>query len=140
MSDYLILEERRKREEEAKAKKIADAQAEEAKKALEEERLNTAATLDAMGHKEEAMAILEDPVIAPPVAAPQPTVAAPPVAAGVSARKKYRAIITDPNAIPRQYLIPNDKQIQKVVDAMGLQANIPGVSVREEMIMSGRTG
>lgn len=140
MSDYLILEERRKREEEAKAKKIADAQAEEAKKALEEERLNTAATLDAMGHKEEAMSILEEPIIAPPVAAPVPTFAAPPVAAGVSARKKYRAVITDPNAIPRQYLIPNDKQIQKVVDAMGLQANIPGVSVREEMIMSGRTG
>jgi len=138
MSDYLLLEERRKRDEEARLRKEADAKREEAKKALEEERLATAATLDSMGHKEEAMTILDEPIIAPPVAPPQPTFAAPPVAAGVSARKKYRAVIVDSNAIPRQYMIPNDRQIQKVVDAMGLQANIPGVEVREEMVMAGR--
>ena len=47
--------------------------------------------------------------------------------------------ITDFALLPREYLIPDDSAIGKVVRALGNRTNIPGVRVYAETIISSRS-
>lgn len=112
--------------------RIAD---EAARVAAETEMLERAAALEAEGHAfgddamvEEAHALIETPVTA--IAAP--VVKMTPKVAGISMRKTWQFRITNPNAIPRQYLVVDESKIRGVVRALGQAANIPGVDVYEE--------
>lgn len=58
---------------------------------------------------------------------------------GISHVEKYIFEITDVDKIPRKYMIPDKKKIQKVVDAMGEATNIPGIKVKKTLIERVRT-
>lgn len=137
MGTFLLAEEKKKREQEEQIRKEAEAREAEARRLIEDERLKTAAKLDEIGESEAAMDVLAQPIVVSPPLPFKPLKEAP-KAAGVSARKRYVPIITNEALLPRAYLTPDHQKIKRVVDAMGLQANIPGVSVREEFSMAGR--
>ena len=59
---------------------------------------------------------------------------------GMSYRKAYDFTITDPNAVPREYLMLDEKKVGAVVRAMGKAANIPGITVVEKTVISARKG
>lgn len=63
-----------------------------------------------------------DLVVMQEVAAPQ--------AEGITFAKVVDYTIDDPAALPREYLVPDQKLIRKVVQARGLDTSIPGVTVR----------
>lgn len=62
-----------------------------------------------------------------------------PKLAGVSSRQVWKFEIADADQIPRQYLVPDEKAIGAVVRALGERANIPGVRVYAETIISSRS-
>lgn len=55
-----------------------------------------------------------------------------PKVAGLSYRKVWRFEVTDENAVPRAYLVPNEEKIWKAIHALGGEAGIPGVRVWSE--------
>lgn len=62
-----------------------------------------------------------------------------PKAQGTSVRRTFDYEITDAALLPREYLLPDEVRIGKVVRALGEAANIPGVRVivREGMAVRG---
>lgn len=52
---------------------------------------------------------------------------------GTYLKKSYSFVITDPTIIPRPYLTPDEKKIQKVIDAMKGDVDIPGIKVIENV-------
>lgn len=116
-------QQRRRREEEARL-------AREAKAREEALALEQAALMREQGVPEaEAMAVVEQAIEAP---APVVTLApAAPKVEGVSYRSDWRFEITDPHAIPREYLAIDEKKIGGVVRALKGAAKIPGVRVYE---------
>jgi hypothetical protein len=58
--------------------------------------------------------------------------------AGVSQVKVWNFEITDPAALPREFLIPDEAKIRRVVAAMKGDTNIPGVKVVEGYSTRGR--
>jgi DNA repair exonuclease SbcCD ATPase subunit len=69
--------------------------------------------------------------------APVVSIAQPESASSV--RKSYDFEVIDEKAIPREYLIVDEKAIRKVVKALGARANIAGIRVIEvQSIASGR--
>lgn len=141
MSDHKLREERLKRDEERRLKLEADERAAIARKQLEEERLQNATQLQDMGLKDEALDVLDQPMVIPP-SDPEPVERVLKVEAkaqGVSARAKYTIFVTNEALISREYLMPDLKKLQKIADAMGEKTNIPGTRVEKSFIMSGRT-
>ena len=116
-----------RRAEEARLSAIAKAEAE--KRALEE-----AAALEAQGDREQAAEVVREAMAAPP---PVVTVEAPKIQ-GVSTRKAWTYRIVDANAIPREYLMPDEKRIRKVVQAMGESCKIAGIQTYQETVVSAR--
>lgn len=57
---------------------------------------------------------------------------------GLSTRTVYKFRITDPAAIPREYLAIDEGKIRKVVQALKADARIPGVEVYAEESMAAR--
>lgn len=55
-----------------------------------------------------------------------------PKAEGISTREVWRFTVVDFDAIPRQYLIPDEKQIGAIVRASKAKTNIPGIEVYSE--------
>lgn len=105
----------------------------EARKREEEARLAAAIEAEQHGEKEEAEAIInEKPAYVPPVVLPKAT----PKVQGISYRDNWTFRITDPNKIPREYMVPNETAIRKVVSALKDKANIPGVEVFNERIVA----
>lgn len=79
----------------------------------------------------ERVEVLQDragTVVAPVLAAP----AAAPKVAGVSGRIIWKWRVKSESAIPREYLVRDDKKIGGVVRAMGKDTNIPGIEVYPE--------
>lgn len=118
--------ERRERERAAQMEQI-EAQrkaAAAAKKAGDEQR---AAEMREQANKQAAAAreAAAAPIIVAPVVAP------PPVAKveGVSVRMVPDFRIVDASKIPSKFMLPNEKAIRAVVNALGEQAAIPGVEV-----------
>ena len=60
-------------------------------------------------------------------------------AEGVHRRRTWRFRITDPAAVPREYLAIDETKIGKVVRALGPDTSIPGVEVYEDSSYVART-
>lgn len=59
-----------------------------------------------------------------------------PAAEGISKRTIWRFEITDEAALPREYLVPDEKRIGQVVRALKQDTKIPGVRVFAETIVA----
>lgn len=88
----------------------------EAVKATEDRRLEQASIAEASGHADLAEAILDAPITAPVVHVPRPE------AAGFSVRKGWGYRVSEPGAIKREFLMPDEKAISAVVKSLGPQA------------------
>jgi hypothetical protein len=64
--------------------------------------------------------------------------AATPKVSGVSFRETWAFEITDPNAIPREYLIPDTRKIQAIVSDQKEKTAIPGIKpVKQTTVAAG---
>lgn len=122
MSDYDLEQERIRKAEEDRLREIA-------RKEEEDRRLAEAILAEQSGQKEEAEAILETPVQAPPVVLAKTT---PKLTGGPVYRTIWKFRIKNPALIPREYLVPDEVKIGGVVRALKGQTNIPGVEIYEE--------
>lgn len=106
--------------------------AEEAARKERERLERQAAKAEAAGKADKAEELAEraQTVVAPVVDT------APPKVAGVSTREVWRFEITDPAALPREYLVPDEKKIGAVVRALKGDAVIPGVRVYAEQTLA----
>lgn len=120
-------QERIRKAEEDRLRKIAE---EEEKERL----LNEAVAAEQSGNKEEAEAIISAPIQAPPVVVPK----AVPKVPGMSIRENWKFRITNEKLIPREYLKADEVKIGQVVRAMKSAANIPGIEIYNEGVISGR--
>ena len=128
------------REKARKAQEAAEAKAralEEAGKAERAEALRQQAAERAAAAEAEAQAKAAAAAAMP--VAPVVHVEAP-AAAGTSTRRTYTYEITDAALLPREYLMPDETRIGKVVRALGESANIPGVRVIVRETMAVRAG
>ena len=130
MATYHRQQEEEQRRLEAEQRRLATEQA-------EKEALERAAELENQGKTEEAEALIERPIA--PVVVPAPAVQKP-QAAGVSVRKVWKFRVVDPAKVNAQFMIPDEKQIGKVVRAMGADAGamVGGIEVYAEEIVSAR--
>jgi hypothetical protein len=116
-------------------KKAEEASAEERRKLLAQantaERRAGAAEAKEEAAKEEAAAI-----IAPTVAVSEPSAKV----SGISTAKIWKFRIVNPDLIPRNFLVPDEKAIGTVVKALGERANIAGIETyQEDSMRAGRT-
>lgn len=126
LANWDAMQERIRREEEAKLR-------EEARKREEEARLAAAIEAEANGQKEEATAILDEkPAYIPPVVLPKAT----PKVQGISYRETWNFRITNPDKLPREYMVPNETAIRKVVTALKDKCNIPGIEVYSDKVVA----
>jgi vancomycin resistance protein YoaR len=93
-------------------------------KKVEDERLRQAEALAKAGKPALADAVLEQPIEVRPVVAEE--VAKP---AGVSYRENWQYTIVDEAVLPREFLMPDESKIGKVVKAMKAATKIPGIKV-----------
>jgi len=138
VSRWLADEERRRRE------------AEEAKRRAELERMRLEAELEAKAREadgiknESERRRIEDQIITDAARReaelePIPEVPAAAKADGVSLRDNWTFEIIDESLIPREYLIPDEVKIRKVVVAMKDKTNIPGVkAINRPIIVKAR--
>jgi len=124
---YRIEAEKRNREEEARLR-------EEARKADDDERLRRAEELLAAGRPEDVLALLEGTHEAPMIVAHK----ALPKVGGFVAREVWKYRITDLTKIPREYLVPDEAKIGKVVRATEGKIEIPGIEAYSEEDIAGR--
>jgi len=116
MTAYNIEQEKIRKAEEERLRR-------EAQKAEEEARLQAAIEAEKTGQKEEAEAILAEPVFVPPPIV-EKTV---PKQAGLAMTTTWEAKIINEKLIPREYLIPDMVKINQVVRALKDKTNIPGI-------------
>mgnify|MGYP006883576854 CR=1 FL=1 len=87
------------------------------------------------GQKDEADEIISAPAYVPPVVLPKAT----PKVHGISYRDNWKFRITDPNKIPREYMVPDEKAIGVIVGRLKERCNIPGIEVYcEKVVAAGR--
>lgn len=135
MTDWYAEEERKRKAEEAR---LLD----EAKKREEEERLAAAIELEKEGLKEEAKALIDEPVFVPPpiIQKVQPKIA------GLSVRTTWEAVVTDKmalikgvasGAIPQEAIEPNMAFLNNQARALKESLKYAGVIARENKSMGG---
>lgn len=128
ISGYLIEQEKIRQAEERRLQ-------EQARKEEEERRLLEAIEAEKNGQQDEAQAIIDAPVQAPPVVVPKTVQKV----AGISQRENWDFEIVSESLLPRQYLMPNLVAIRQVVRGLKGNANIPGVKVfKTSSIAAGR--
>jgi hypothetical protein len=121
ISGYLIEQEKIRQAEERRLQ-------EQARKEEEERRLLEAIEAEKNGQQDEAQAIIDAPVQAPPVVVPK----AVPKVEGISMRENWRFRIVDEKKIPREFLRVDEVKIGAYVRAMKSAGNIPGVEIYNE--------
>ena len=115
-------EERRRQEEETRLRQEEQARLDREREATTKK----ADKLEAQGKPEQAELVRA----AVPEAAPLPVVeSAVPKVKGSAARTDWKFEILDATKIPREYLVPDEVKIGRVVRALGQATNIPGVRV-----------
>lgn len=124
LSAFIQHRERVRREEQTRLQEIV-------RKREEEKRLAEAVYAEQAGMPEISKQILETPAFVPPVVVPGPE-----KIEGVHSKKVWKYQITDPAAIPREYLLVDEKAIAARVRTMGDRACIPGVSVYQDINIS----
>ena len=108
----------------AEARKRADALRERAAKAAEAGKDARAAALDAQAAA----------VVAPVLVNPTPKVS------GVQLREVWKFAIEDAAALPREYTMPDEPKLRRVVQALKAETRIPGVRVwSEKTVAAGAT-
>lgn len=124
MIEYQNEQDRIRQEEQRKADEAAR---------KERERIEAQAKRAAEAGKTDKAEALEEraaTVVAPVIQREAPKVA------GINMRDVWKFEITDPNAVPREYLVIDESKIRKVVGALKADANIPGVRVYSEKQMA----
>lgn len=121
------------KQREADAQRAAQAAA---VKAAEADNERAAKAAEKNGNAREAQQIRKQPVIVAPVDVGFER----PKLSGVALTERWHFRITDPMAIPRQYLCPDEKKIQKLVDALKAETAIPGIEVYKEAGLAAGTG
>lgn len=134
IAGYLAEEDRKRREAEAERARIeAEARAEADKK------LRAVEKAEAKGNFAKAEALAQEAVnVMEAKIEEAPVVPDAPVATGLSLRKVWKFRIKDAALLPREYLIPDEVKIGRVVRALKGDAKIPGVSVYSEDDVSSR--
>ena len=134
ITDWETEKRRRRAEAERIAREAAEKVAAEAQriaqKEAEERRLQEAMAAEAAGDTAQAEELLTTPVEIAPVELPiimAPVAAVPKVEGAGAMAERWTFQITDPQAIPREYLTINEVAIGKVVQALKGQTNIAGV-------------
>lgn len=119
-------------EAEEKKRREAQARAEEAAR-KERERLEAQAAKAAAAGKVEKAAILEQAAAATvaPIAVPEPA-----KVAGVSMREVWKFEVVDPAAVPREFLVVDEKKIGAIVKALKGDTNIAGIRVYVEKTLA----
>jgi len=107
--------------------------AEEEKKRKEAEELaKLAAEAEAAGD----IVTAEEAVVEAAMAEAKVTVM--PKVSGTSMREVYKGVVVDVNALPREYMMPNQAMIDKVVQSTKGALQIPGVRIEKSYINSTR--
>jgi len=128
---YYFAEQRRLREE-AERKRFED----ERKRREEEERsIQEAIELELLGEKEKAEQILNETAEEEKNNKSQVNVPEKPKLDNIHSRLDYDFEIVDPETIPRQYMIPNESLIRKVVKASQGKIEIPGIRIIKKEIV-----
>lgn len=122
MAEYQVLAEKRLKEEEVRLREAAQ-------RAEEEDRLSRANALIEAGKPEEALQLLDAEVEAPLVIMPETSA---PKVPGIVTRRVWKWKIVDETKIPREYLVPDEVRIGKMVRASEGKIEIPGVEVYQE--------
>jgi hypothetical protein len=122
--EELRLQELARQEEEAR--QLAEAAA------LEAQANATADLVEAYHIRQDAEAVLAQPIVAPVVVVQKAT----PKVAGLSYREVWRYRVTDARQIPREYLSVDDVKIGGVVRALKGATAIPGIEVYAEKVAS----
>lgn len=117
--------EKREKEAALRAKMEAEAKAKAEEIAKENELL---------GNSQEAAVIRAAPVIAPAV-----TLAPVVEVEKIKYREDWKAEVTDPAAVPREFLVVDERKLAALARAMKADANVPGVRFyAEKIVVAGR--
>lgn len=128
MAAWHAEQERIRREEERRLR-------EEERKREEEKRLAEAEALEKQGKEEEAIAVIEQPVVTAPVVVKSTT----PKVEGVSMRETWRFVVKKESLIPRQFLMVDEKKLGAHARSMKGAANVPGVEFYAENTVAARS-
>lgn len=126
MGAYQMDVERQRRDEDARKRKEEEAKAEAERIAKAQDQMDKG---DLKGCEQ----TLEAPAAPITVRVETPE---PPKIGGVSFRDEVKFEITDPDAVPRNMCVPDEKKIRNFVKAMGKATNIPGVRIWVEKVVS----
>ncbi len=134
MIDYTEEQERKARAEQKRLQDLADKQAAEEKKkldakiarALESGKTEKAEELQA---KKEEVIPMTVPIITPQFETQK----------GQSFRENWSAIIIDPNLVPREWCVPDEKALNAFAKSTKGTKQIPGVEFKMEKILSQRS-
>lgn len=105
---------------------------EERKRKESEDAAQVAAEAEEAGETE----LAQEAVVAAAMA--QASVTVMPKVKGTTMREVFRAVVVDANAIPREYLIPDQALLNRVVQAHRGAIQIPGVRIEKSYINSTR--
>lgn len=121
--------------EQAQIARQRQIEAEAAARRAEEQRIvEEAAALEQAGEAQAAQELIEAPVIAPVVMVEKAT----PAVEGITYREAWQFEVIDANAVPREWLIVDEKKVGAYVRAVKGAANIPGVKAYPVRTMSAR--
>lgn len=122
----------RKAQEKAAADRRAAEEAAAAGRAAEAAKLraSAAATEEKAAARVEALAVQASTVVAPVIHRE------PPKVAGINTREVWKFEVTDPAAVPREYLSVDESKIRKVVGALKGDTRIAGVRVYSEKALA----
>jgi hypothetical protein len=121
-------------EEQERARREAQHVADELARKERERLERQAAKAEAKGDHEKAARIesVAQQVVAPIVESEVPKVA------GLTTREVWKFVVRDPELLPRRYLMVNEAEIRKVVNAMKGETSIPGVHVYPDKSQAAR--
>lgn len=123
MSDYDAAKEKERQAEEARIREIA-------RREEEERLLQEAISAEASGNKEEAAAIIEEPVYVAPVVLKKEV----PKVQGMSFREVWKVRITNEKLLPREMLTPDLVKLGQMARAMKGQFKVPGAEAYSERV------
>lgn len=129
MARYNADQEKKRREEEAKAQA-------EARKKAEDEQQARALAAEQRGDHKKAEAIISQPVVVAPVIIPKET----PKVAGVSFRQTWKARVVDETLVPREYLCVDTVKLNGYARSMKGSAMVAGVEFYSEDVVSAGAG
>ncbi len=129
MAKYADEQEEQIRKEEAERKQKVDAEI----LRIENEQIAKAEALAAEGKTDEAEAVLDQPE---PVVDTGPALEKPKAARKMKKIWKFRVV--DADKIPREYMMPNEPMIGKIVRASSGAVEISGVEIYSENSVSAR--